>query len=246
MHDTTNPGEQRANVTTFFPATILLPQVHMRILIFGPPGVGKGTQAKLLAEQYAIPHFSTGDMLRAAVVAKTPVGKQAQQLMDAGQLVPDSVMIEIVREALAAPVTQRGFILDGFPRTVPQAEALAGIFRDLGISSYTVVNVEVDTEEIVRRLGNRVLCMKEGKIFNSELDDVHAGSPCPSCGTPLTQRDDDRPETVRKRLSVYHDKSAPVLQYYERLGVVRTVDGTSSIDIVNREIRALITSSSDS
>lgn len=218
----------------------------MRILIFGPPGVGKGTQAKLLAEQYVIPHFSTGDMLRAAVAAQTAVGKQAQRLMDAGQLVPDSVMIEIVREALAAPAAQRGFILDGFPRTVPQAEALAGIFRDLGMSSYTVVNVEVDTEEIVRRLGNRVLCMKEGKIFNSELDDVRAGQPCPSCRTPLTQRDDDRPETVRKRLSVYHDKSAPVLQYYERLGVVRTVDGTSSIDIVNREIRALIGSDSES
>jgi len=217
----------------------------MRILIFGPPGVGKGTQAKLLAEQYAIPHFSTGDMLRASVTAKAAVGKQAQQLMDGGQLVPDSVMIKIVRDALAAPTAQRGFILDGFPRTVPQAEALAGIFRDLGIASYTVVNIEVDTEEIVRRLGNRVLCMKEGKIFNRYLDDVRAGQPCPSCGIPLTQRDDDRPETVRKRLSVYHDKSAPVLQYYERLGVVRTVDGTSSIDIVNREIRALITSSSD-
>lgn len=208
--------------------------------------MGKGTQAKLLAEQYAIPHFSTGDMLRAAVAAKTAVGKQAQRLMDAGQLVPDSVMIEIVRDALAAPAAQRGFILDGFPRTVPQAEALAGIFRDLGISSYTVVNVEVDTEEIVRRLGNRVLCMKEGKIFNSELDDVRAGEPCPSCGTPLTQRDDDRPETVRKRLSVYHEKSAPVLQYYDHLGVVRTVDGTSSIDIVNREIRALIGSGAES
>ncbi len=217
----------------------------MRILIFGPPGVGKGTQAKLLAEQYAIPHFSTGDMLRAAVAAKTAVGKQAQRLMDGGQLVPDSVMIEIVRDALAAPTAQRGFILDGFPRTVPQAEALAGIFRNLGIASYTVVNIEVDTEEIVRRLGTRVLCIKEGKIFNSELDDVRAGQPCPSCGTPLTQRDDDRPETVRQRLSVYHDKSAPVLQYYERLGVVRTVDGTSSIDVVNREIRALITSDSD-
>jgi len=165
--------------------------------------------------------------------------------MDGGQLVPDSVMIEIVRDALAAPTAQRGFILDGFPRTVPQAEALAGIFRDLGIASYTVVNIEVDTEEIVRRLGTRVLCIKEGKIFNSELDDVRAGQPCPSCGTPLTQRDDDRPETVRQRLSVYHDKSAPVLQYYERLGVVRTVDGTSSIDVVNREIRALITSDSE-
>lgn len=165
--------------------------------------------------------------------------------MDGGQLVPDSVMIEIVRDALAAPTAQRGFILDGFPRTVPQAEALAGIFRDLGIASYTVVNIEVDTEEIVRRLGTRVLCIKEGKIFNSELDDVRAGQPCPSCGIPLTQRDDDRPETVRQRLSVYHDKSAPVLQYYERLGVVRTVDGTSSIDVVNREIRALITSDSE-
>jgi len=179
-------------------------------------------------------------MLRAAVAAKTPVGKQAQQLMDAGQLVPDAVMIEIVREALASPAAQRGFILDGFPRTVPQAEALTGIFAELGIASYSVINVDVDAEEIVRRLGSRLMCVQEGKIFNRELDRVSAGGPCPSCGRPLAQRDDDRPETVRQRLAVYHDKSAPVLRYYERFGVVRTVDGTSSIDGVNRAIRALL------
>ena len=215
----------------------------MNIILFGPPGVGKGPQAKLLAEAYAIPHFSTGDMLRAAVAAQTPLGRQAQQLMDAGQLVPDALMIGIVRDALASPPAQTGFILDGFPRTVPQAEALTTIFRELCITSFTVINLDVDTEAIIRRLGNRLVCAREGKIFNSDLDKVRAGGPCPSCGTPLTQREDDRPATVRERLDVYHVKSAPVLTFYERLGVVHTLDGGASVEVVQRAIRDVLDTS---
>ena len=152
-------------------------------------------------------------------------------------------MIGIVREALASPPAQTGFILDGFPRTVPQAEALTTIFRELCITSFTVINLDVDTEAIIRRLGNRLVCAREGKIFNSDLDKVRAGGPCPSCGTPLTQREDDRPATVRERLDVYHAKSAPVLTFYERLGVVHTLDGGSSVEVVQRAIRDVLDTS---
>jgi len=212
----------------------------MRILIFGPPGGGKGTQAKLLAEDFGVPHYSTGDMLRNAAAERTPLGAKAKELMDAGQLVPDQVMIGIVRDALKTPAAARGFILDGFPRTVPQAEALSQIFKELGITSFTVINMDVDEEEIVRRLGNRVMCPAEGTIFSGDLDEVRAGSPCPSCGKPLIQRDDDRPATVRERLKVYRAKTAPVLTFYEQQGVVVTVDAAGSIDVVHREIKALV------
>jgi adenylate kinase len=211
----------------------------MRLLLFGPPGVGKGTQAKLLAEEFQIPHYSTGHMLRLAVAAGTPLGQAAKSFMDHGQLVPDNVMIAIVRDALASPQAARGFILDGYPRTVPQAKALTEIFRDLEITSYRVINFDVDVDELIRRLSSRLVCSKDGKIFNRDLDGLGAGTLCPDCGCALVQRDDDKPDTVRKRMRVYLEKTAPVLTYYQNLGLVFTVDGTASIDIVNREIKAL-------
>lgn len=212
----------------------------MRLILFGPPGVGKGTQAKLLAEEFAVRHISTGDMLRAAAATGTELGLKAKAIMDAGQLVPDEVMIGIVREVLALPANKRGFILDGFPRTLAQAKALSKIFDALTITDYRVINIELDDEEIVRRLSNRLVCKSDGKIFNTEIDGVTIGSPCPSCGGVLYQRDDDKAETVRKRLKVYHLSTAPVIEYYKAAGIVVNIDGNSSIDLVNREIKLML------
>jgi len=212
----------------------------MRLLLFGPPGVGKGTQAKLLAEEFGILHVSTGDILRAAVKAGTALGKKAKAIIGAGALVPDDVMIGLVREALASPAASRGFILDGFPRTLPQARALSRIFEDLGIRDFKVVEFVADDEEIIQRLSTRVVCPKDGRIFNAEADRVSAGDPCPECGTGLMQREDDREETIRERLKVYHSTTAPVIHFYQASGVVLSVDGSGSIDVVNREIKVLL------
>lgn len=212
----------------------------MRLLLIGPPGVGKGTQAKLLAADFDVPHISTGDMLRAAASAGTELGKKAKMIMDAGRLVPDDIMIGIVRETLHSPAAAKGFILDGFPRTLAQAKALTRILDELKISDYKVVNLDVDDEEVIRRLGNRLVCKKDGKIFNVETDGITNTSPCPECGGELYQRDDDKEETVRERLRVYHTQTAPILHYYEEGGVVFSVDGTGSIDVVNREIKLML------
>jgi adenylate kinase len=202
--------------------------------------VGKGTQAQLLSEEFGIPHISTGDMLREAVASGTALGKKAKAIIDAGQLVPDDVMIDIVREVLSSPKTKDGFILDGFPRTLEQAKALTRIFDDLNIQGYKMVNLEIDDEEIVRRLGNRLVCDNDGKIYNMEFDALTPNSPCPDCGERLVQRDDDKEETVRNRLKVYHSATAPVLYYYKESGDIYDVDGSSSIDIVNREIKMMV------
>jgi adenylate kinase len=212
----------------------------MRLILFGPPGVGKGTQAKLLAEEFGVEHISTGDMLRAATAAGTELGKKAGAIMSTGQLVPDDVMIGIVREVLASPQNARGFILDGFPRTLAQAKALSKTFDELYISDYKVINFELDDEEIVRRLSNRLVCRKDGKIFNTEMDAVRIGAACPMCGGELYQRDDDKEDTVRKRLRVYHISTAPVIEYYKAGDVVVNIDATGSIDVVNREIKLLL------
>lgn len=212
----------------------------MRLILIGPPGVGKGTQAKLLAEEFGINHISTGDVLRTAVVAGSELGKRAKAIMDTGQLVPDDIMIGIVREALASPQNKSGFLLDGFPRTLAQAKALTAIFNELGIHDYKVINFELDDDELVRRLSDRLVCKKDGRIFNTEIDGIALGAPCPVCGGELYQRDDDKEETVRKRLRVYHISTAPVIDYYNARGVVLNIDANSSIDVVNREIKLLL------
>lgn len=209
----------------------------MRLLIFGPPGVGKGTQAKLLSAEYGIPHISTGDTLRKAVTEGTELGKQAKAIMDSGRLVPDDIMIGIAREVLTAAGTERGFILDGFPRTIAQAEALSVMFDQLGFTDVRVVVLEVHDDEVVRRLGSRYVCSSDGKIFNALIDKVTLTTPCPHCGGKLTQRDDDKESTVRERLRVYHSQTAPIIRYYNERGVTVTVDGGGSVENVNREIR---------
>jgi adenylate kinase len=213
----------------------------MRLIFFGPPGVGKGTQAKLLAEEFQIPHISTGDMLRTAVATGTDLGKKAKAIMDAGQLVPDDVMIGIVREVLSGPLTSRGFILDGFPRTLAQAKALADILRDLRIADAKVINFDLDEDEIVHRISNRLICSKDGRIFNRDMDGLSPGSPCPSCGGMLYQREDDKENTVRKRLRVYYTTTAPVMEYYKTNGAVLDIDGNSPIELVNRKIKSMLT-----
>jgi adenylate kinase len=212
----------------------------MRIILFGPPGVGKGTQAKLLAAEFGIPHISTGDMLRTAVAEGTELGRKAKAIMDAGQLVPDDVMIGIVRDVLTSPRVSNGFILDGFPRTLQQAAALATLFDELHITDYVVINLSVDDREIIRRLGSRVMCVNDGKIYSTLTDGVSLGSPCPACGGRLIQRDDDAEETVRKRLEVYYSTTKPVLEFYHKRNVVREVNGVASIEEVNRQIRELL------
>jgi adenylate kinase len=212
----------------------------MRLILFGPPGVGKGTQAKLLSEEFGIPHISTGDMLRVAVAEGTDLGKKAKAIMDAGQLVPDDVMIGIVREVLSSPKVKNGFLLDGFPRTAEQANALVILFDELHIKNYKVINFQFNDAEIVHRLSARVMCVNDGNIYNKFTDAVTTETPCPACGGKLIQRIDDAEETVRKRLLIYHSTTKPVIEFFEKRGVIVKVDGMASIEHVNQEIKTFV------
>ncbi len=212
----------------------------MRLIFFGPPGVGKGTQAKLLSSILGIPHISTGDMLRNAVAKGTELGRKAKSIMDSGGLVPDEVMIGIVREELSSPSVVKGFILDGFPRTLAQAKALSTLFGELGIHDYKVVNFVVDDEEVVKRLSSRLMCEKDGSIFNGLIDGVKVNGKCPRCGGRLIQREDDKEETVRKRLSVYHNTTKPLIEYYQNANAVVNLNGVGRIDAVLDELKFLV------
>ncbi|MBI5217079.1 MAG: adenylate kinase [Ignavibacteriae bacterium] len=212
----------------------------MRIILFGPPGVGKGTQAKILAARLHIPHISTGDMLREAVTSGTEIGRKAREIMDAGQLVSDDIMIGIIRVVLQSPKCSKGFILDGFPRTVPQAEALSNLMKELGLSFDAVIIMDIDHEEVVKRLSSRLSCKGCGTIYNLLLDSIKDDSPCPKCGEELILREDDKPETIRKRLDVYVRSTSPVKEYYQRAGVLKSVKATGSIDEVTDAIVTLL------
>lgn len=212
----------------------------MRLILFGPPGVGKGTQAKLLSARLGIPHISTGDMLREAVATGTDLGKKAKAIMDAGQLVSDEIMIGIIREALRSPKCAKGFILDGFPRTVPQAEALTRLLSELSMDLDAVVNMEIEEASVVKRLSSRLTCRSCGKIFNTMIDALSNSRQCPSCGGELYQREDDKQETIMKRLSVYTNSTKPVKEYYEKTGLLTNVNGMGSIEQVNTEIQKIL------
>jgi adenylate kinase len=212
----------------------------MRVIFFGPPGVGKGTQSKLLSSKMKVPQIATGDMLREAVSAGTPLGLQAKEIMSSGKLVPDDVMIGIIRDVLASPRCARGFILDGFPRTLPQAEALTALLGELGIRLNRVINFIVDEEEIIRRLTRRVSCRVCESIFNLGVKDPGGNRVCPKCGGELIQRDDDRPETVIKRLTVYHQSTEPVRSYYEKLGILVDIQGSGPVKAVHEQIMGIL------
>ena len=204
----------------------------MRVVMIGPPGSGKGTQAKLLREKFRVCHVSTGDILREADAAGTPLGVQARNHMSHGLLVPDAVVIGIVDERLAQPDCATGFVLDGFPRTVPQAEALDATLAGRGQEITTAVSLAVPRAELLRRLSGRRVCRSCGTLFHVAFDPPKTDGVCTRCGGELFQRDDDREESVARRLEVYERETAPVLGHYKAKGVLRAVDGTGSRDDV--------------
>lgn len=209
----------------------------MHILLMGPPGAGKGTQAAELVKKYSIPHISTGDIFRAAVKEGTPLGRQAKEFMDAGQLVPDSVTIGIVKERLAKPDCREGFILDGFPRTLEQAAALDKTLVELGIKLDRVINISVPDDELVRRMTGRRICKGCGATYHVVFNPPKADS-CDKCGGQLFQRDDDREETVKKRLKVYQAQTQPLIDYYRNQGLYSEINGLQPIDDVLADVVA--------
>lgn len=212
----------------------------MKIVLLGAPGAGKGTQAARLVADLGVAHVSTGDILRKAVADATTLGMEAKRYMDAGDLVPDDVVIGLVRERLSQPDTDAGFILDGFPRTVAQADALDAMLAQIGKGLDAVVSVDVDKQVIVDRLTARRTCRSCGRIYNLLSDAPADPSRCDACGGEIHQRDDDTVETVTNRLDVYERSTAPLIEYYRAKGLVRSVDGDRPVDEVYAEVRRVL------
>lgn len=206
----------------------------MNIVLLGAPGAGKGTQGQKLVEEYGIAHISTGDLLRAAVKAQSELGKQAKAYMDAGQLVPDQLVIDLVKERLAQPDAQKGFMLDGFPRNIAQAQTLDGELKEMGVELDAALLVDVPFEVIVERLSSRRTCRACGYT-------APAGTEvCPRCGGEMYQRDDDKPETINKRLDTYQNQTQPLIDYYEGHGILKSVDGNRPVDEVYVDVKKVL------
>jgi adenylate kinase len=211
----------------------------MHIVLFGPPGSGKGTQAKMLAERYGIPHVSTGDILREHLKKKTKLGLEAKAYMDRGALVPDDILIGIIKDRLSQPDCASGFILDGYPRTVPQADSLSVILTKLGKKLDVVLNIDVPDGELIKRLAGRRMCGC-GASYHILFNPPKRESICDRCGKPLYQRDDDKEEAVTNRLEVYKQQTQPLIEYYTNEGLMRTVQGAASIpEVFDRICRVL-------
>ena len=200
----------------------------MNVIFLGPPGAGKGTQAQRVCDALKIPQISTGDILRRAIKEQTPTGLQAKSYIDAGKLVPDEVVIAIVRERLAMDDCKNGYILDGFPRTVPQAEALS-TFANID----AVIDLDVADEALVARLSGRRVCLNCGATYHISM---YKDTKCQKCGEPVIQRDDDKPETVLARLTTYHAQTAPLVEYYEKKGILHAIDGAQDMDVIYNTI----------
>jgi adenylate kinase len=210
---------------------------QFNLVLLGPPGAGKGTQASRIVAEYGIPHISTGDILRGAVKNQTPMGLEAKRYMDAGELVPDSVVIGIVKDRLQEPDTAKGFLMDGFPRTIPQAEALDAALDELDRAISKVVVILVDEDDLVKRLTGRRICRDCQAPYHVMFNAPVTQDECDKCGGELYQRDDDSEATVRNRLEVYRTQTEPLIDYYDRAGVVARIDGAKSPDAVYEDIR---------
>ncbi len=212
----------------------------MNLIFLGAPGAGKGTQAKMVSEKYGIPQISTGDMLREAVAKGTELGKKAKEYMDRGELVPDEIVIGIVKERLQQPDCEKGFVLDGFPRTLAQAEALDEMLKELGKKIDAVINIAVPEEEVVKRIVYRRTCKNCGAVYHLIYNPPKEDNKCDKCGGELYQRDDDKEETVRERYRVYRENTEPLIEYYRKKGILYDVDGTKDIKGVWEQIEAIL------
>ncbi len=210
--------------------------LYMKIIMLGAPGAGKGTQADLLTKKYDIPHISTGDIFRANIKNGTELGKKAKGYMDQGLLVPDTLVVDLVIDRIHQDDCSKGYILDGFPRTIPQAEALDTALASENDSIDAAIDVEVPDESIVKRMSGRRACLKCGATYHVVYNAPKTEGKCDNCGSDLVQRDDDKPETVLNRLSVYHKETQPLIDYYDKKGLVRMIDGTKDLNEVFQNI----------
>jgi adenylate kinase len=213
---------------------------ELNLILLGPPGAGKGTQSDRLRDDFGLVHISTGDMLRAQVAEGTELGREAQRFMTAGELVPDEVIIGMITQRIGDDDARDGFLLDGFPRNEEQADALGRALAELDRHLLAALLIDVSDEEVVRRLAGRRVCTKNGHVYHVEFDPPKHEDICDQDGSRLIQRDDDKEETIRRRLEVYHQQTAPLVDYYERTGLLRRFDGRRSPDEVHDHIRATL------
>jgi adenylate kinase len=213
---------------------------ELNLILMGPPGAGKGTQAERLVEDFDLPYFATGDILRAAVKEETDVGKEAKEYMDRGDLVPDDLICRVIMERVDSSEAEDGFLLDGFPRTIHQAEVLEKALDERGRSLTAALLIECPDEEVIRRLSGRRICVKNQHVYHVDFDPPKREGVCDQDGSRLIQRDDDKPETVQKRLDVYHEQTEPLIDWYDERGLLRRFDGTRPPDDVHAHIRATL------
>ena len=212
----------------------------MKLFMLGAPGAGKGTQAKKIAEKYGIPHISTGDIFRANIKEGTELGKKAKEYMDQGLLVPDELTTNLVTDRVQQPDCEKGYVLDGFPRTIPQAECLDAALKEMGAKIDYAINVDVPDENIINRMSGRRACVTCGATYHVQYAAPKVENVCDVCGSSLVLRDDDKPETVKKRLDVYHAQTQPLIDYYQAQGALVNVDGTKNLEDVFADIVAIL------